>query len=408
MKLAALLLVFSSLLFADAPIADMKKQTVLIFMAAKTSKGVMMGSGSGVIVDPTHVVTNHHVCCEVPPGGVSKVVIATGPKTTIDATVIWKSEEKDLAILELAQPLQAPKVTFAPKSKIRIGETVWAVGFPGSAMRLGNESAVFEATVTQGVASRIFQGPTEEGGVEYVQTTAAVNPGNSGGPLFDDCGQVVAINRAKALSSIGDKTITFAEGINLSIIVDEVISELNKNHIEYTVGNACQGPAAPVSSIPSWMLGSQAVTLLVALGAIGLAMNRKVRQTVARSVHLGGHNAPPPPAAPAFRATGKAVLVGTLGPYQGQRIPLSERPVVIGRDAAVVNLVLPENTAGVSKRHCQLSVDRGGRFFVEDLHSSHGTFRNGQRIESGRPVEIRPGDRITLGGAQIAFEVNQD
>lgn len=406
MKLAALLLALSGLLLADPPIEDMKKQTVLIIMAAKTEKGVMMGTGSGVIVDPTHVVTNHHVCCEVPAGATSKVVIATAPKTTIDATVIWKSEEKDLAILELAQPLNAPKVTFAPKSIIRIGEPVWAVGFPGSAMRLGNENAVFEATVTQGVASRIFQGPTEEGGVEYVQTTAAVNPGNSGGPLFDDCGQLVAINRAKALSSIGGKTVTFAEGINLSIIVDEVIAELNKNHIELSVGHACQAQA-PVSAIPSWMLGSQAITLLVALGAIGLAMNRKVRQTVARSVHLGGgKGVPPPPPGP--RPAGKATLVGTLGPYQGQRIPLSERPVVIGRDAAAVNLVLPEDTPGVSKRHCQLSVDRAGRFFLEDLFSSHGTFRNGQKIESGRPVEVRPGDRITLGGSHIAFEVNLD
>ncbi|WP_321475155.1 trypsin-like peptidase domain-containing protein [uncultured Paludibaculum sp.] len=405
MRIAALLFASAAVLLAGPPIEDMKKQTVLIIMMAKTSKGVMTGTGSGVVVDPTHVVTNHHVCCEVPPGAPSKVVIARSPEETIDATVIWKSEEKDLAILELAKPVQAPKVVFATKAKIRIGEPVWAVGFPGSAMRLGNQTAVYESTVTQGVASRIFQGPTEEGGVEYVQTTAAVNPGNSGGPLFDDCGQVVAINRAKALSSIGGKTVTFAEGINLSIIVDEVVSELSKNRIEYTIGNACQAPGV-VSSIPSWMLGSQAITLLVALGAIGLAMNRKVRQTVARSVHLGGveRKTPPAPRSPG----GKPMLVGSIGPYHGQRIPLGEKPVVIGRDAAASNLVLPENTPGVSKRHCQMSVDRSGRFFVEDLFSSHGTFRNGQKIDAGRPLEIRPGDRITLGGPQVGFEVNLD
>lgn len=407
MRTTALLLASASLLLAGPPIEDMKKQTVLIIMMAKTPKGIMTATGSGVLADSTHVVTNHHVCCEVPPQFPSKVVIATGPDQTIDATVLWKSEEKDLAILELAKPIQAPRVVFATKAKIRIGEPVWAVGFPGSAMRLGNQTAIYESTVTQGVASRIFQGPTEEGGVEYVQTTAAVNPGNSGGPLFDDCGQVIAINRAKALSSVGGKSVTFAEGINLSIIVDEVVPELNKNRIQFTIGTACQAPGA-VSGIPSWMLGSQAVTLLVALGAIGLAMNRKVRQTVARSVHMGGGDRKTPPAPGPRAPGGTPVLVGSIGPYQGQRIPLSEKPVVIGRDAAVVNLVLPENAPGVSKRHCQVSVDRGGRFFVEDLFSSHGTFRNGVRIEAGRPQEIRPGDRLTLGGTQVGFEVNLD
>lgn len=389
-------------LYAGAPIEQMKKQTVLLFQLVKTPKGIATSSGSGVLVDATHVVTNHHVCCIVPPGMEAKVALAAGPDNLIDVEVVWSSEEKDLALLVLKKPLSAPPVVFAPKTMIRIGEPVWAVGYPGSAMRLGNEKAVFESTVTQGIASRIFQGPAQSGGVEYVQTTAAVNPGNSGGPLFDDCGQVIAINEAKAMTSLG-KGMTFAEGINLSVIVDELLPELDKHQVAYKIGQACEGAAAQAPATPGWMVGSQVVTIVLAVAAILLAFNRKVRHTVARSLHLVKAEEPPRPAA--SPAAQKSWLMGAAGTWQGQKIPLGTSPVVIGRDPGVANVVVSADAPGVSKRHCQVSVhEPSGRVYVEDLFSTHGTFRNGQRIEAGRPVELHPGDRLTLGGPGTAFD----
>ena len=133
------------------------------------------------------------------------------------------------------------------------------------------------------------------GGVEYVQTTAAVNPGNSGGPLFDDCGQVIAINEAKAMTSLG-KGMTFAEGINLSVIVDELLPELDKNRVAYKIGQACEGAAAQAPATPGWMVGSQVVTIVLAVAAILLAFNKKVRHTVAKSLHLAKAEEPPRPA----------------------------------------------------------------------------------------------------------------
>jgi S1-C subfamily serine protease len=394
-------LAMGGLLMAAPPIEQMKQQTVLLFQVVKTPKGLSTSSGSGVLVDATHVVTNHHVCCLVPPGMEAKVALAAGPDNLIEVEVLWSSEEKDLALLVLKKPLNAPPVVFAPKAMIRIGEPVWAVGYPGSAMRLGNEKAVYESTVTQGIASRIFQGPTQAGGVEYVQTTAAVNPGNSGGPLFDDCGQVIAINEAKAMTSLG-KGMTFAEGINLSVIVDELLPELDKHQVAYKTGEACVGPAAMAPSTPGWMVGSQVASVVLAVAAILLAFNRKVRHTVAKSLHLA-KDAEPPRAAPGVART--AWLLGASGAWQGQKIPLGASPVVIGRDPGVANVVVSADAPGVSKRHCQVSVhEASGRVYVEDLFSTHGTFRNGQKIESGRPVELQPGDRLTLGGPGTAFD----
>ena len=236
--------------------------------------------------------------------------------------------------------------------------------------------------------------------VGHIQVTAAINGGNSGGPLFDECGRVAGIVVAKALTKLGTSK-AFAEGVNLAIMVDELVPELEKAKLTYTVGTgACEaGSGSSVSMI-------QIATLFAAGASLFVALNKRAREALGRTTRKLTHR-PEPPVLPA--PPGRMVLVGVAGPFVGQRIPLSAKPCVLGRDASVSNLVFPHGSEQVSKRHCQVSCDKAGRILLEDSWSSNGTFAaSGQRIAAGQPRELRPGDRFYVGSANNMFEVTAE
>jgi serine protease Do len=138
--------------------------------------------GSGFIIDPSgYVVTNNHVISEA-----DEISVILNDGTRLKAKLIGKDQKTDLALLkvETDKPLKAVK--FGDSDKLRLGEWVVAIGNPFS---LGG-------TVTAGIVSArnrdINSGPYDN----YIQTDAAINRGNSGGPLFNLDGDVVGINTA--------------------------------------------------------------------------------------------------------------------------------------------------------------------------------------------------------------------
>src|SRR5262249_17270860 len=153
---------------------------------------------------------------------------------------------------------------------LRDGQGVWAVGFPGASNRSGDEEAEFIPTLTQGIISRFFNGKVgpQMPSMQMIQTTAALNPGNSGGPLFNECGEVIGVNRAKALARVTtpdgrEIRVPEADAINWTVEAAELLTELERLSIPYTLANAsCLAPGAPVST---WSMGAQAGTFLVAL-----------------------------------------------------------------------------------------------------------------------------------------------
>jgi S1-C subfamily serine protease len=154
------------------------------------------GAGSGVVVTPDgYVLTNEHVVQRVEEARVSFV-----DGRSVPATVVGRDPATDLAVLR-AQAAALPYAQLATTKPPRVGQLVVAVGNP-----LG-----FESTVSAGVVSalgrslRSRQGRLIEG---IVQHTAALNPGNSGGPLVDAQGRVVGINTA---------IIAMAQGIGFSV-----------------------------------------------------------------------------------------------------------------------------------------------------------------------------------------------
>ena len=152
--------------------------------------------GSGFVIDPSGIViTNNHVIADA---NEITVIFTDGQK--LRAKVIGKDPKVDVAVLKVTPTAPLKSVKFGDSEKMRVGDWVMAVGNP---FGLGG-------TVTAGIVSarhrNIDSGPYDN----YIQTDAAINKGNSGGPLFNMAGDVIGINTAILSPSGGSIGIGFA------------------------------------------------------------------------------------------------------------------------------------------------------------------------------------------------------
>lgn len=181
------------------------------------SSQVQTGLGSGVIISQDgYIVTNNHVV-----DGAERLEVATNDNRTFNATVIGTDPSTDIALIKIDEE-KLPVIPMGDSDKLKVGEWVLAVGNPFG----------FTSTVTSGIVSakaRSIASATHSGrniGIEsYIQTDAAVNPGNSGGALVNLKGELVGINTA-----IYSQTGNFA-GYSFAIptsIVKKVTADLKQ------------------------------------------------------------------------------------------------------------------------------------------------------------------------------------
>lgn len=166
--------------------------------------------GTGFILNEEgYIATNYHV---IEGANAVKVILYTGEE--VDATVINYDALADLAVIKISDDIDVPGVvTLGNSDTLRVGETAVAIGNP-----LGKE---FAGTVTAGVISALNRTITiGNSSYQYIQIDAAINGGNSGGPLINGNGEVVGINSAK----ISDSSV---EGIGFSIPINDLKSKLD-------------------------------------------------------------------------------------------------------------------------------------------------------------------------------------
>ncbi len=342
---------------------------------------------------------------------------------------------KDVAILKVEQN-NLPTVPVGDDSTLSQGDQIYVMGFPAAAEVGGaHEESGTEASLTAGRFSRAAPMP---GGWKAIQTDAAINHGNSGGPAFNERGEVIGI--ATFGASGGD-----VQGINYLVpmsVANQFIQELNikprdsELSAQYRLALASfeagdyskarsqllqikeESAGFPfvqeyIDRIPAGAASQNWLTVLwiaaaVALLAVGwfVMSRRKVQLAhapVAKAATVGAPIAPPQ-LSPSSQPAGVGQSYGSLhcvsGALSGHRFPIPKQGLLIGRDSSKCQIVLPDDA--VSKEHAWV-VPLDGSVMLIDRGSTNGVFVNSLDSPRVSKVPLKNGDRILIGKSAATF-----
>jgi serine protease Do len=169
-----------------------------------------LAQGSGFIISPDgYILTNTHVVDEA-----AQITVKLRDRREFPAELVGTDERSDVALIKI-DGHDLPTVRIGDSDQVEVGEWVLAIGTPFG----------FENTATQGIVSALSRSLPNGTYVPFIQTDVAVNPGNSGGPLFDSEGNVVGINSQIYSRSGGYMGLSFAIPINVAMNVADQLKE---------------------------------------------------------------------------------------------------------------------------------------------------------------------------------------
>ena len=174
----------NSVVHVKNSLSNSDKITLEDLMFGRKQDGMQIGTGSGVIVSADgYIITNAHVIDKA-----EKILITTNDNKEFEANLIGSDEQNDIALLKVETENDLPYAIFGDSDATKIGEWVLAIGNPFN----------LTSTVTAGIISAKARNldPTGRTTQSFIQTDAAVNPGNSGGALVNTQGQLIGINTA--------------------------------------------------------------------------------------------------------------------------------------------------------------------------------------------------------------------
>lgn len=207
---------------------------------------VMASSGSGFIITKDgYIVTNYHII-----DGSDTVKVTLYDGTTYDATVVGGDSEYDIAVLKIEADKELTPVVIGDSDELNVGDDVAAIGNPLGELTFSMSEGIVSTT------NRLIN--VDSTPFNMIQITAAVNSGNSGGPLFNIYGEVVGIVSAKLSSSSSSKASV--EGLGFAIPINDVVNMLydimsngyvtNKPYLAITAQtfNSSMAPNVPATS----------------------------------------------------------------------------------------------------------------------------------------------------------------
>lgn len=321
---------------------------------------------------------------------------------SIPCTVVYLGEkdDEDVAVLRAAEtvPGRTALALQADESTLEVGDGVTALGFPAISDSATSEgymlATVDDVTLTNGVVSRFFDSvsATASDGLisgRLIQSTAAINSGNSGGPLVDETGAVVGINTYTVSSQ--DTSVTSAY---YALRIQYAKDALDKLGIAYDVSGQTTG------GLPVGVILAVAAVVVLAAGA-AIVVSRK-KKAAPEPLPQPQPEPVPDPSDSGYR------IQGVSGALEGRRyrIPASGS-ILLGRDESQCGVVFPTDTPGVSGRHCAVWFENG-TVYLKDLGSSHGTFLSpGSRLAAQQAVRLMPGNVFFLGSQEQSFVLTE-
>ncbi|NBH14928.1 FHA domain-containing protein [Lachnospiraceae bacterium] len=394
------------------------------------------GFGVGKTGEETDIfITNWHVVVDIRTGAVSDEVyilldneaVKRDPQNdtvSLDYSRMVKCKVlrttqgyPDYAILQSEKKIEGhTALSLLPSEKAKRGESVFALGFPGSSdLANGNTycaALIEDVTVTKGAISRFTKLQASGGDTMIIQHDAHINHGNSGGPLVNEEGVVIGINTY----GFGDVEMEHSA----AVYIDYAIEALDELGLYYETKNGGEKQAERMDLRIFALAAAAGVSiLLLVFWAVRknkrASSNRDQRVKEAEKIPSAPDSQTPlvRPGASAIQRTAPVSspstwntdsgmrLQAVSGVFAGKRYAISSR-VRIGRDASRNELVYPQGTPGISGAHCELSF-RNGQVYIRDLGSTYGTFVDGKKIEPNHQVPLRLGESFYMGQPSERF-----
>jgi S1-C subfamily serine protease len=412
---------------------------------------VALGSGTGFLVSPEgHVVTNFHVVSlpeeivelvqrntgrRITNGLCDKLMVFFSKEKYFEAQVVAHDAQKDIAVLKIENP-SSPALAISsndPDMRFKKGFDIYALGFPSVAefdssaeafvdyataiangrARPSNMSFQVSAVPTRGILSN-YDVQNEDGvSRRVILLDLTISPGNSGGPLFDDCGRVIGINTfgrtdldlsgwngdpAELIQKLG-----FVNNANFAVDAAELVAVLKTNSINAEiVGSQCRSSGS-AGTAPWWFAGA-AIILASAALVVALKRPQVIRESIDRLSRRISKNDEDPNKDRTADDIG-AFRVQIYSSRQGKELAdrlVTTNGLTLGAEPTVCNLTLDS----AAKKHLELKAG-DGYLLIRDTYSRVGTSLNGTQLRPGEWAMAAPGDKITLGGAGYEIRVEK-